>query len=120
MQAEEWLSGPSDTGQGVPGHFCDALEQGSEVEELGLPCMAKAKEARGLNVTFLNLLKKSRQTFSLSPKAPQLLYWGTRASGTAPSCDSRASPSNRSRLPTTLFPHSFHFQFLFNLTSPVS
>ena len=69
LPAPPWLPGnfrrlgrgsqdPVTLGHGGPGYFSDALEQGSEVGELGPLCMAsfsQAREAVGLNVTFLNM-----------------------------------------------------------------
>lgn len=54
-----------------------------------------------------------------SLKLPSFHSGGTEPEG-PPSCASRVSSSNRSRFPTIFFHPSFLFQFLFNLTSPVS
>lgn len=41
----------------------------------------QVKEAESQNVTFVKLVKKSRQTFSLTPQVPQLLQWETTTLG---------------------------------------
>lgn len=119
-----WGMIPSPSGVRAWGtqHLCVALEQGSEVGKLK-PCymasFCQAEIARALNVRFPYLFKDWRQIFSLSPQNSPASMVEEQSPRVLPAVPP-VSSSNRSRLPNIFFHPSFLFQFLFNLTSPVS